>query len=142
VPVHLFRLAGIYGPGRNALATVRAGQAKRIDKPGQVFSRIHVDDIAAVLEASMARPHPGRAYNVCDDDPAPPAEVIAYACGLLGVAPPPLVPFGQAELSPMARSFYRDNKRASNRRIKEELGVELSYPDYRSGLDSLFEAER
>jgi nucleoside-diphosphate-sugar epimerase len=142
VPVYLFRLAGIYGPGRNALATVRAGQAKRIDKPGQVFSRIHVDDIATVLEASMTRPNPGQAYNVCDDDPAPPAEVIAYACDLLGVAPPPLVPFEQAELSPMARSFYRDNKRVSNRRIKEELGVELSYPDYRSGLDSLFAAER
>ncbi|MDH3594043.1 MAG: SDR family oxidoreductase [Rhodospirillales bacterium] len=142
VPVHLFRLAGIYGPGRNALATVRAGQAKRIDKPGQVFSRIHVDDIAAVLEASMARPNPGRAYNVCDDDPAPPAEVIAYACGLLGLAPPPLVPFEQAELSSMARSFYRDNKRVSNRRIKQELGVELSYPNFRSGLDRLFAAER
>ena len=142
LPVHLFRLAGIYGPGRNALATVRSGQAKRIDKPGQVFSRIHVDDIAGVLEASMARPHPGRVYNVCDDDPAPPAEVIAYACGLVCVAPPPLVPFEEAELSPMARSFYRDNKRVSNRRIKEELGVELSYPDYRSGLDSLYAAGR
>ncbi len=142
VPVHVFRLAGIYGPGRNALATVKAGQAKRIDKPGQVFSRIHVGDIATVLEASMARPNPGRAYNVCDDDPAPPAEVIAYACGLLGLAPPPLVPFEQAELSSMARSFYRDNKRVSNRRIKRELGVELSYPDYRSGLDRLFAAGR
>jgi nucleoside-diphosphate-sugar epimerase len=142
VPVHLFRLAGIYGPGRSALDTVRSGRAKRIDKPGQVFSRIHVDDIAGVLEASMARPHPGRAYNLCDDDPAPPAEVIAYACGLLGVAPPPLVPFEEAELSPMARSFYRDNKRVSNRRIKQELGVELLYPDYRSGLDSLLAGER
>jgi nucleoside-diphosphate-sugar epimerase len=141
VPVHVFRLAGIYGPGRSALDTVRSGQAKRIDKPGQVFSRIHVVDIAGVLEASMARPNPGRAYNVCDDDPAPPAEVIAYACGLLGVAPPPLVPFEQAELSSMARSFYRDNKRVSNRRIKHELGVELLYPDFRGGLDSLFAAE-
>ena len=141
VPVHLFRLAGIYGPGRNALATVKAGQAKRIDKPGQVFSRIHVDDIAAVLEASMARPKPGRAYNVCDDDPAPPAEVIAYACELLGVAPPPLVPFEQAELSPMARSFYGDNKRVSNRRIKEELGVALTYPSYKAGLAALLRDE-
>ena len=137
VPVHLFRLAGIYGPGRNALATVKAGRAKRIDKPGQVFSRIHVDDIATVLEASMSRPNPGRAYNVCDDDPAPPAEVIAHACDLLGVAPPPLVPFAQAELSAMARSFYRDNKRVSNRRIKEELGVTLAYPDYKAGLAAL-----
>jgi nucleoside-diphosphate-sugar epimerase len=137
LPVHLFRLAGIYGPGRNALATVRAGAAKRIDKPGQVFSRIHVEDIATVLEASIARPDPGRAYNVCDDDPAPPAEVIAHACGLLGVEAPPVVPFAEAELSPMARSFYRDNKRVSNRRIKEELGVELAYPDYRTGLKAL-----
>ncbi len=137
VPVHLFRLAGIYGPGRNALATVKAGQAKRIDKPGQVFSRIHVDDIATVLESSMARPNPGRAYNVCDDDPAPPAQVIAHACDLLGVQPPPLVPFDQAELSAMARSFYRDNKRVSNRRIKTELGVRLAYPGYKAGLAAL-----
>lgn len=143
VPVHLFRLAGIYGPGRNALATVKAGRARRVEKPGQVFSRIHVDDIATVLEASMARPNPGRAYNVCDDDPAPPAEVIAHACDLLGVAPPPLEPFAQAELSAMARSFYRDNKRVSNRRIKEELGVELAYPDYKTGLAALLgEQER
>ena len=139
LPVHLFRLAGIYGPGRNALATVRGGTAKRIDKPGQVFSRIHVDDIAQVLDASMARPEPGRAYNVCDDDPAHPAEVIAHACGLLGQEPPPLVPFAEADLSPMARSFYRDNKRVSNQRIKDELGVELAYPDYKAGLRALLE---
>lgn len=137
VPVHVFRLAGIYGPGRSALDAVRAGAAKRIDKPGQVFSRIHVDDIATVVEASMARPAPGCIYNVCDDDPAPPAEVVDYACGLLGVPPPPLVPFAQAELSPMARSFYRDNRRVSNRRIKEELGVSLAYPDYRAGLKAI-----
>lgn len=137
LPVHIFRLAGIYGPGRNALETVRGGRAKRIDKPGQVFSRIHRDDIVQVLEASIAAPSPGRAYNLCDDRPAPPAEVIAHACGLLGVAPPPLVPFEQAELSPMARSFYRDNKQVSNRRIKEELGVALRYPDYEAGLAAL-----
>ena len=140
-PAHLFRLAGIYGPGRNALATVRSGKAKRIDKPGQVFSRIHVADIASVLEASIARPHPGRAYNLCDDEAAPPAEVIAHACTLLGVASPPLVPFEAAELSPMGRSFYRDNKRVSNRRIKQELGVSLAFPDYRAGLRALLEAE-
>ena len=140
LPVHLFRLAGIYGPGRNALETVRAGRAKRIDKPGQVFSRIHVEDIAAILEASIARPNPGRAYNVCDDNPAPPPEVIAHACALLGVEPPLLVPFEAAELSPMGRSFYRDNKRVSNRRIKEELGVALAYPDYKTGLDALLKA--
>ena len=139
LPLHIFRLAGIYGPGRNALETVHARRAKRIDKPGQVFSRIHVDDIATVLEASMARPGPGRAYNLCDDDPAPPAEVIAHACALLGQEPPPLVPFEAAELSPMARSFYRDSKRVSNRRIKEELGTVLAYPNYRVGLRSLLE---
>jgi nucleoside-diphosphate-sugar epimerase len=136
MPVHLFRLAGIYGPGRSALDTVRAGNAKRIDKPGQVFSRIHVEDIAAVLRASMARPNPGAAYNLCDDEAAPPQEVIAYACALLGVEPPPLVPFDQAELSPMARSFYADNKRVRNDRIKRELGVVLTYPTYREGLQA------
>jgi len=141
LPLHIFRLAGIYGPGRNALASVRAGTAKRIDKPGQVFSRIHVADIAAVLEASMARPDPGRIYNVCDDDPAPPAEVVAYACGLLGRPPPPLVPFAEADLSEMGRSFYRDNKRVRNRRLTDELGVRLAYPDYRSGLTALLATE-
>ena len=141
LPLHLFRLAGIYGPGRSALDNVRAGVAKRIDKPGQVFSRIHVEDIATVLEASIARPNPGRAYNLCDDDPAAPAEVVAHACGLLGREPPPLVPFEAAALSEMARSFYRDNKRVSNRRIKEELGVSLAYPDYKSGLKALLEAQ-
>ena len=137
VGVHLFRLAGIYGPGRNALETVRSGQARRIVKPGQVFSRIHVDDIAAVLEASMARPNPGAAYNVCDDEAAPPQDVIAYACQLLGVEPPPEVPFDAAELSDMARGFYGENKRVANGRIKRELGVTLTYPDYRAGLRAL-----
>jgi nucleoside-diphosphate-sugar epimerase len=140
LPVHLFRLAGIYGPGRNALETVRAGRAQRIDKPGQVFSRIHLADIANVLEASIARPNPGRAYNVCDDNPAPPEEVIAFACRLLDVEPPPLVPFAQAELSPMGRSFYRDNKRVVNRRMKEELGVALEFLDYKAGLRALLAA--
>ena len=137
LPVHVFRLAGIYGPGRSALDTVREGRARRIDKPGQVFSRVHVADIVATLRASMARPNPGAAYNVCDDDPAPPEAVIAHACALLGVAPPPLVPFDAAELSPMARSFYEDNKRVSNRRIKQELGVRLRYPSYKDGLKAL-----
>jgi nucleoside-diphosphate-sugar epimerase len=141
VPVHLFRLAAIYGPGRSALDQVRAGTARRIDKPGQVFSRIHVDDIARVLEASMARPDPGAAYNVCDDAPDAPEAVIAFACTLLGIAPPPLVAFAEAALSPMARSFYDDNKRVDNTRIKQELGVELRYPDYRIGLRALLAAE-
>ncbi len=140
LPLHVFRLAGIYGPGRSALDQVRAGTARRIQKPGQVFSRIHVDDIARVLQASIARADPGRVYNLCDDAAAPPAEVIAYASELLGVAPPPLVAFEAAELSAMARSFYRDNKRVSNRRIKEELGVALAYPDYRTGLKAILEA--
>lgn len=139
--VQLFRLAGIYGPGRNQLETVAAGTAKRIVKPGQVFSRIHVEDIAAVLRASMARPNPGAAYNLCDEEPADPAQVVAFAAGLLGVEPPPPIPFEQAELSPMARSFYADSKRVSNRRIKEELGVRLRYPTYREGLRALL-AER
>jgi len=140
-PAHIFRLAGIYGPGRSALDTVRAGKAQRIDKPGQVFSRIHVADIATVLEASMARPNPGRVYNVCDDAAAPPAEVIEYACRLLGVEPPPLVPFETAELSAMGRSFYRDSKRVANRRIKDELGVTLAYPTYRAGLQALLNTQ-
>ena len=139
-PAHLFRLAGIYGPGSSALDTVRAGRAKRVVKPGQVFSRIHVEDIVQVLEASMARPSPGTAYNVCDDDPAPPAEVIAHACALLGVAPPPEVPFAEANLSPMARSFYDDNKRVDNKRIKRALGVTLRHPSYRAGLQTILAA--
>lgn len=137
VPAHLFRLAGIYGPGRNALETVRSGRARRVVKPGQVFSRIHVDDIAQALRASMAAPDPGAAYNLCDDEAAPPQDVIAFACDLLDVAPPPEIPFDEAELSPMGRSFYNDNKRVRNDRIKRELGVRLRWPTYRDGLRGL-----
>lgn len=142
LPVHIFRLAGIYGPGRSAVDTVREGNARRIVKPGQVFSRIHVDDIAATVLASLARPHPGRIYNVCDDDAAPPQDVIAYACQLLGVEPPPEVPWEQAQatLSPMALSFYADNKRVSNERIKRELGVVLRQPSYREGLRGILKS--
>jgi nucleoside-diphosphate-sugar epimerase len=136
-PVHLFRLAGIYGPGRGPFEQVRTGTARRVIKPGQVFSRIHVEDIVQVLEASMARPNPGAAYNVCDDEAAPPQDVIVEASRLLGVAPPPEVPFESAKLSPMARSFYDELKRVSNRRIREELGVRLRYPTYREGLAAL-----
>lgn len=132
--VHLFRLSGIYGPGRSALDSVRRGRARRLDKPGQVFNRIHVDDIATILQGSIAHPNPGAAYNCADDDPAPPQDVIAHACALLGVDPPPLVPFQEAELSAMARSFYADNKRVRNERIKTELGVTLAFPSYRDGL--------
>ena len=136
-PLHIFRLAGIYGPGRNQLRSVRDGTAKRIVKPGQVFSRIHVEDIASVLEASISHPRPGAAYNVCDNEPAPPQEVVAYAAKLLGRDPPPEIPFEDAELTPMARSFYADSKRVSNRRIREELRVTLQYPTYREGLKAL-----
>ncbi len=137
LPVHVFRLAGIYGPGRSQLDQVRAGTARRIVKPGQVFSRIHVDDLAAVLEASMAGPNAGAVYNVCDDMAAPPQDVVAFACQLLGVAPPPPVRLEDAELGPMARSFYAENKRVDNRRIKRELGVTLKFPSYREGLAEL-----
>jgi nucleoside-diphosphate-sugar epimerase len=139
-PAHRFRLAGIYGPGRSALDTVRAGNAKRIVKPGQVFSRIHVEDIAATLRASIAKPAPGAAYNLCDDDPAAPADVIAFACALLGMPAPPEIPFETAALSPMARSFYDDNKRVRNDRIKRELGIVLRYPSYRDGLRAQLES--
>ncbi len=140
LPLHIFRLAGIYGPGRGPFEKVRAGTAQRIVKPGQVFSRIHVDDIAQVLKASIDRPDPGRAYNLCDDDPAPPQEVLAHAAALLGLPLPPEVPFEEADLSPMARSFYSDSKRVRNERIKRELGVRLKYPDYRTGLAALLAA--
>ena len=144
LPVHVFRLAGIYGPGRSALDQVRAGTARRVDRPNHLFSRIHVADIARVLRASMARPDPGRIYNVCDDEAAAPSDVIAHACALLGVAPPALVPFATAaaSMSPMALSFWRDNRRVDNRRIKRELGVSLGYPTYREGLRAILDAER
>jgi nucleoside-diphosphate-sugar epimerase len=140
VPVLIFRLAGIYGPRRSPFDALHAGTAKRIHSPGQVFSRIHVDDIATVLMASMARPRPGAIYNVCDDGPATSEAVVAYAAELLGIAPPPLVPLAKANLSPMALSFYRDNKRVSNALIKRELGVTLRYPDYRAGLAAVLTA--
>jgi nucleoside-diphosphate-sugar epimerase len=143
LPAHIFRLAGIYGPGRSALDSVRAGSARRVVKPGQVFSRIHADDIAAVLDASIARPAPGTIYNVCDDAAAPPQDVVAYACELLGIEPPPEIPYDQAAptMSAMARSFFADSKRVSNRRIRERLGVTLAYPDYRAGLRAILAAE-
>ena len=142
IPLAIFRLPGIYGPGRSAIDTVRAGTAKRIDKPGQVFSRMHVDDIAAALAASIHRPDAGDLFNLADDEPAPPQDVVEYACGLLGVEPPPLTPIEEADLSPMAKSFYADNKRVSNKRMKEALGVTLCYPTYREGLTAILAGER
>jgi len=140
---HIFRLAGIYGPGRSVLDRVRAGTARRIEKPGHAFGRIHVEDIAGVLTASMARPAPGEIYNVCDDESAAPADVTAYACDLLGVAPPPVVSFDEAarEMSPMALSFWRDNRRVDNSKMKRDLCVTLEYPTYREGLQAILRAQ-
>lgn len=137
LPVHIFRLAGIYGPGRNPFVNLKTGTARRIVKPGQVFSRIHVEDIATVLEASIDRPNPGQIYNVCDDEPAPPQDVVAYAAELMGIAPPPEQDYATADLSPMARTFYQDNRRVRNDRLETELGVRLAFPTYREGLLAL-----
>jgi nucleoside-diphosphate-sugar epimerase len=141
VPVHLFRLSGLYGPGRSAIDSVRTGTARRIDKPGHVFNRVHVDDIVQTLVASMNKPNPGSVYNVADDMPAPSHEVIAFACNLIGREPPPLIPFDQADVAPIVRSFYKDNKRVRNDKIKRELDVNLLYPDYHSGLQACLEVE-
>ena len=137
--VAILRLAGIYGPGRNALATLRAGSARRIVKPGQVFNRIHVDDIAGAIMAAV-RHQGGGLWNVCDDEPAPPQDVIAYAAKLMGVGPPAEEAFETAEMSAMARSFYAGNARVSNTKMKGELGLRLAYPNYRQGLDALWNA--
>lgn len=141
---HAFRLAGIYGPGRNVLQDVRKNRAKRIDKPGHVFSRIHVDDIGNILSASMARPNPGTIYNVCDDEAAPPMDVVGFACELLGQSPPPVQPFADAEkeMTPMGLTFWADNKRVDNSRIKNDLSVKLQYPDYRQGLQAILDEEK
>jgi len=137
LPLHIFRLAGIYGPGRGPFSKLSRGGLRRIIKPGQVFSRIHVEDIAQVLAASMVNPNPGAIYNVCDDEPVPPQDVIGYAAELQGLPLPPAVPFDEADMTPMARSFYNENKRVRNDRIKDELGVKLIYPNYRVGLEAL-----
>lgn len=136
-PVQIYRLAGIYGPGRSPLDRVRDGGAQRIIKPGHLFGRIHVDDIVSVVRAGMATPNAGPIFNVADDEPAAPADVLTYAAGLLGMEPPPEIAFEEAALSPMARSFYADNRRVRNERIKTELGVRLRYPTYREGLRAL-----
>ena len=141
LPLHIFRLAGIYGPGRGPFAKVRAGTARRIVKENQVFSRIHVEDIAQALLASIDRPNPGAVYNICDDDPAPPQDVLSYAAELLGTTLPPEEDYATAEMTPMARSFYAESKRVRNDRIKSELGVTLLYPSYRDGLRALLAAE-
>lgn len=139
--LHIFRLAGIYGPGRGPFAKVRAGTARQIIKEGQVFSRIHAEDIAQTLIASINRPNPGAIYNLCDDLAAPPQDVLAYAAELLGKPIAAPEDFETADMSPMARSFYAESKRVRNDRIKDELGVKLAYPDYRIGLDALLAHE-
>lgn len=136
-PVQLFRLGGIYGPGRNQIASLLDGTQRRIAKPGQVFSRIHVEDIAGLVCAGMARPHAGPVFNGVDDEPAPPQEVVVYAASLLGIAPPPEVPWTEAGLSPMGLSFYAENKRVSNALTKAALGYRFKYPTYREGLAAL-----
>lgn len=143
LPVHAFRLAGIYGPGRSELDRVRAGTAKRINRPRQRFARIHVDDIANVLVASMAKPRPGAFYNVCDDEPAPPSAVTEEACRLLGLAPPPFRTLDEAAklMSPLARNFWRDDRFMLNVLIKSELGVKLTYPSYREGLKAILKTK-
>jgi nucleoside-diphosphate-sugar epimerase len=141
VPVAIIRLAGIYGPRRGPFEKVRCGTARRIVKPGQVFNRIHVDDIATIVEAAFTKCADG-VFNGVDDEPAPPQDVIAYAAELLGTPPPPEVAFEDAELTPMARSFYGENKRVRNDKIKRELGVQLAFPTYREGLGALLTRER
>lgn len=130
----ILRLSGIYGPGRNAIENLRAGTARRLIKQGQVFNRIHVEDIAGATAAAFA--HQGRpgVFNVSDDEPCPPQDVVTHAAHMLGVSPPPEIPFETAALSAMARSFYSENKRVSNARIKAELGYRFRYPSYREGL--------
>jgi nucleoside-diphosphate-sugar epimerase len=137
LPVHLFRLAGIYGPGSNQLEKVADGKARRRVKQGQVFSRIHLDDIIGILLASMENPNPGTAYNVCDDEAVPPQDVVTYAAQLLGMKPPPEIPFDPENMTPMGRSFFAESKQVSNQKIKDELGYRLKYPTYREGLKAL-----
>lgn len=139
--VQFFRLAGIYGPHRNALVNLKRGTARRLVKPGQVFNRIHVEDIAGAVFSGLSRPDVGPFINITDNEPAPPQDVIAYAADLLGVEPPPQIAFDEAELTPMARSFYGENKRVSNRLMREGLGHEPIYPTYREGIKACFEVD-
>lgn len=136
----VLRLGGIYGPGRNPILQLKAGTARRIVKPGQVFNRIHVADIAQAVLAAFERAPAGRIYNVVDDLPAPPQDVVAYAADVAGLECPPEIPFEEADLTPMGRSFYSASKRVSNARLREELGVALLYPTYREGIAALAEA--
>lgn len=144
LPVHIFRLPGIYGPGRNAFEQLRAGTAKRILKPGHKFSRVHVDDIAMCLKTSMENPKPGSIYNVSDDYPSPPEQVVTFASKLLNIEPPPRIPFEIAKLnmSAMALSFWKDNRTIDNSLVKKELGLKLKYPSFRQGLTAILKNEK
>lgn len=142
LPVHIFRLAGIYGPGRCALDTVRAGVARRINKPGHMFGRIHVEDIANILIKSMNNSSPGEVYNVCDGQPVASHKVIEYACEILGRPAPPMVDFDEADLAPITRSFYMDNRKVKNDKIINELGITLKHKNYKTGLDACLSAEK
>ena len=139
IDVQILRLAGIYGPGRNALSGLKAGTARRIVKPGQVFNRIHVEDVGRAIAAAFKREGTSDYFNICDDEPAPPQDVITYAASLMQIEPPPELDFETADLTPMARSFYSENKRVLNTKLKQDLGVTLAYPTYREGLQALFE---
>ncbi|PIE17006.1 MAG: NAD(P)-dependent oxidoreductase [Rhodobacterales bacterium] len=142
-PLYIFRIAGIYGPGRDPFTRLRNGTARCIIKKNQFFSRVHVDDIANIIHASIQRPYPGgRIYNTCDDLPAPPEDVVRHAARLMDAPPPPDEDFETAEMHPMARSFYSDSRKVSNARIRNELGVELLYPTYHEGLQAIFDAEK
>jgi len=143
IPVAVLRLAGIYGPGRSALTQIARGDARRIVKPGQVFNRIHVDDIAQAVDAASARKASG-VFNVADDEPSPPGDPLVFAAQLMGVPPPPEIPYEQAEaaMSPLAKSFWQECRRVKNDKLKRELGVTLLHPTYREGLTALFEQEK
>jgi nucleoside-diphosphate-sugar epimerase len=138
LPVHIFRLSGIYGPGRNVLEDLKAGRAQRIVKENVVFSRIHIADIVQALKSSVSQPNPGRIYNLADNFPAPSHEVVAYGAHLLGIPPPPLVPLEKSSLSALGHSFYQDSKRVRNDRLLKELVPSLLFPTYKEGLDDLF----
>ena len=141
MPLCVLRLAGIYGPGRSSFSKLRAGTARRVIKQGQVFNRIHVSDIARVTALAAEQRLDGT-FNLADDEPAPPQDVIAHAAQMIGLDVPPDLPIETAEMTPMQRSFYRDNKRVSNRAIKQALGIDLLYPDYRAGLAQILESEQ
>jgi nucleoside-diphosphate-sugar epimerase len=141
LPAHIFRLPGIYGPGRNIFERLRAGTANHIHKPGHVFSRVHADDIAQALELSMRSPKPGSIYNIADDEPSEPSTLILEGAKLLGIAPPPAQSLDLATLSPMAASFWQECRRVGNRKMKQELGVQLIYPTYREGLAACLSEE-